>query len=142
MVTDNKGSRGGLQQKIAVWLSGRNGSDELGICVLIVASLLLLINIFVRSIILSVCALLLIGYCCWRMASRDIEARETENVVFMDFVSPIMPWFRNPGAAAKELREYKHLTCPECGQRVRVPRKKGKLRITCPKCQTKFEAKS
>ncbi|MDO4798818.1 MAG: hypothetical protein Q4A01_12455, partial [Coriobacteriales bacterium] len=60
----------------------------------------------------------------------------------LDFVSPVMPWFRNPGDAAKEFKGYKHLTCPECGQRVRVPRKKGKIRITCPKCHAKFEAKS
>lgn len=142
MATENNDSQPERKQKLAEWMAGRNGSDELGICVAVVALLLLLVNIFVHSIILSVFALLLIGYSCWRLFSRNVEARETENVVFCDFVSPILPWFRNPAAATKEFHDFKHLACPECGQRVRVPRKKGKIRITCPKCQAKFEAKS
>ena len=142
MATGNNGPKRGFQQRLADWMVGRNGSDELGICVSVVALVLLLINTFVRTFVLSVFALLLVGYSCWRMSSRDVEARETENAVFLDFASPIMPWLRNPAAAAKEFRAYKHLTCPECGQRVRVPRKKGKLRVTCPQCRAKFEAKS
>ena len=34
------------------------------------------------------------------------------------------------------------LKCPKCGQRVRVPRHKGKLLVSCPKCHTKFDARS
>ena len=131
-----------LGQKIGAWMQGRNGSDALGVCVIVVAVLLLFINLFVKTFILSAFALLLMIYSCWRVTSKDVEARETENSVFLDFVSPIVPWFRNPGGAAKELKAYKHLSCPECGQRVRVPRKKGKIRITCPSCKNKFEAKS
>ncbi|MBR3318033.1 MAG: zinc ribbon domain-containing protein [Atopobiaceae bacterium] len=130
------------KRSLSDWMSGRNGADALGICVFVVAVILIIINVFVRTFILSGFSLLLMIYVCWRMASRDVEAREVENVVFLDFVSPIVPWFRHPGTAAKELKEYKHLQCPDCGQRVRVPRKKGKLRVTCPKCGTKFEAKS
>ena len=135
-------NNGDFQQKLAEWMNGRNGPDELGVCVTMLAVVMLLLNIFVQTFVLSVIALLLIGYSVWRLLSRAVESRETENVVFLDFVSPVMPWFRNPGGAMTELRDYKHLACPECGQRVRVPRKKGKIRITCPKCQAKFEAKS
>lgn len=141
-MANDSNSQGGLRQKLAAWMEGRNGSDELGTCVLAIALILLVLNLFFHTFVLSIVALFLAGYSCWRLSSRDVEARETENVVFLDFVSPLMPWLRNPGGAAKELRKYKHLTCPECGQRVRVPRKKGKLRVTCPSCQAKFEAKS
>ncbi len=134
--------KSGVGSKIASWMEGRNGSDELGICVLVVALLLIVINVFVRTFILTAFALVLIGYSFWRLISRDVEAREGENVIFLDFVSPIMPWLKHPAEAAREVRAYKHLACPECGQRVRVPRKKGKIRITCPKCSAKFEAKS
>ena len=41
-----------------------------------------------------------------------------------------------------ELRAYKHVRCTSCKQKMRVPRGKGKLRVTCPKCRTKFEVKS
>lgn len=131
-----------VKQKVTTWMSGRNGWDELTVVVFVVALLLVVINVFVRTFILSIFALLLMGCVVWRVLSRNVEERETENAVFLDFVSPILPWLRHPVAAAKEVRTYKHLSCPECGQRVRVPRKKGKIRITCPKCQAKFEAKS
>ena len=31
------------------------------------------------------------------------------------------------------------IKCPNCGQQVRVPRDKGRIRITCPKCHTQFD---
>ena len=48
----------------------------------------------------------------------------------------------NPRAAWGELRAYKHVRCGSCRQKVRVPRGKGRLRVTCPKCGTKFEVRS
>ena len=33
---------------------------------------------------------------------------------------------------------YKFYTCGQCGQKVRVPKGKGKIEITCPKCRNTF----
>ena len=55
---------------------------------------------------------------------------------------PIVPFLANPVGALREARAYVHLTCPSCGQRVRIPRGKGKVRITCPKCHARFEGKA
>ena len=130
------------QKKAAEWLQGRNGSDELGICVSLVALILVIVNIFLNSFIISVIALVLIVYTFWRSASRNLEARENENGVFCEFLGPVRPWVRNPVEAFSEARAYRHFKCPECGQRVRVPRGKGKVRVRCPKCSTKFDARS
>ena len=35
-------------------------------------------------------------------------------------------------------REHRYFECPKCRQPVRVPRGKGKISITCPKCKEKF----
>ncbi len=43
---------------------------------------------------------------------------------------------------AQEAKKYKHLTCPKCQQRIRVPRGKGNLRVRCPKCQERFKVRT
>ena len=42
----------------------------------------------------------------------------------------------------EERRKYKHLTCPQCMQKLRVPRGKGTILVTCTKCRYKFRAKT
>ncbi len=135
-------AKGDFERKLVQFMAGRNGTDELGTCALLLALVLVIINIFVNNIVLSIIALALMAYEYWRMMSRNLEARENENGVFCEFLGPLRPWIHNPAAAFAEARAYKHLKCPNCSQRVRVPRGKGKIRIKCPQCHEKFEAKS
>ena len=39
-------------------------------------------------------------------------------------------------------REHRYYACPKCRQPVRVPRGKGKIAITCPKCKERFIKKT
>lgn len=135
-------SKESLEQKLANWMRGRNGSDELGNSVIALALLLLIINIFAGIPALSLIALALTGYACWRMSSKNIAARRAENRAYLVAIGPAAYWVSNPKETFEEFRNYKHLTCPSCGKTMRVPRGKGNLRVTCPSCGTKFEAKS
>ena len=47
---------------------------------------------------------------------------------------------KNPTWA--ELKQYKYLICPQCAQRLRVPRGKGRIRVTCINCGNVFETRS
>lgn len=38
----------------------------------------------------------------------------------------------------ESLIDYKVINCPSCKSRMRVPKGKGKLKITCPKCSNSF----
>ena len=49
---------------------------------------------------------------------------------------------KNPKESWQDHRRYKYFLCPQCAQRLRVPRGKGKIRITCTHCGNKFDAKS
>lgn len=42
----------------------------------------------------------------------------------------------------KTHKNYKYFHCPNCKQKLRVPRGKGKIRVTCSKCGTQFEKKT
>ena len=135
-------AKGNFQRKMAEWMRGRNGSDELATCALLLALVFVILNLFLRTIFLSVVAVALLVYAWWRMASKNLEARENENGVFCEFLGPVRPWVRNPVAAAQEAKKYKHFTCPNCQQRIRVPRGKGNLRVRCPKCQERFKVRT
>lgn len=42
-------------------------------------------------------------------------------------------------AKIEGLIDYKVVNCPECEARLRVPKGKGKIKITCPKCKLAFK---
>lgn len=122
--------------------SRRYGTDELNNLLIGIAFVLIVINIFVRASWLGLMATAVLVYTLWRGLSTQVDDRRNENEVFLDHAGRFRPWLRDPRAAFNEARTYKHVMCPDCGQKVRVPRHKGKLRVTCPKCHTKFEVKS
>ena len=130
------------QRRMLEWSRGRNGADELSGACMNVAIVLVVIDLFARSTWLSVVALVLLGYSWFRISSTDVTARSRENASVQRALRGGLTWLANPVAAARENRVYKHLTCPSCGQRVRIPRGKGKVRITCPKCHTRFDGKA
>ena len=52
--------------------------------------------------------------------------------------------FKNLRLKRKEIYnpQYKVLKCPKCRLRMRVPRHKGRVRITCRGCGEKFERRT
>ncbi len=131
-----------LLDRLAQSMRGSNGPDELGTAAITASFALLLINLFTGARWLSVIALVLALYSWWRMSSHNIVQRRQENQAFVKRLGPAAAFLRDPRATVAERKAYKHLSCPSCHQQVRVPRGKGKLRVTCPACHTKFDARS
>ena len=42
----------------------------------------------------------------------------------------------------KDFPKYKYFSCGKCRTKVRIPRKKGNVMITCPKCKNRFAGRS
>ena len=133
---------GDWQRKVAEWLRGRQGPDDLAVFCVNLAIVVLLVNAFLRTSWLGWAALLLVAYSVFRIQSKNLGARARENEAFLKALGPARPWLQNPRAAWGELRTYKHVRCGSCRQRVRVPRGKGRLRVTCPKCRTTFDVRT
>lgn len=131
-----------LNRRAAEFMRGRNGADELAVCAGILALVLAVINIFAHQAWLTVVVVLLVAYAVFRILSTDAVSRRKENEAVMERIGPARLWLRNPSAALKESREYKHARCSRCNQVVRVPRGKGLVRVTCPRCGEKFELRS
>ena len=133
---------GDWQRRLMEWLRGRQGPDDLAVFSVNLAIVIVLVNVFARTGWLGWVGLALVAYAMFRIQSRNLGARARENEAFLRALGPARPWVQNPRAAWSELRAYKHVRCSSCRQRVRVPRGKGRLRVTCPRCKTKFEVRS
>ena len=129
---------GDWQRRLMEWLRGRQGPDDLAVFSVNLAIVIVLVNVFARTGWLGWVGLALVAYAMFRIQSRNLGARARENEAFLRALGPARPWVQNPRAAWAELRAYKHVRCSSCRQRVRVPRGKGRLRVTCPRCKTKF----
>ena len=133
------------RQRTARFMAGRNGNDQLNLFLLIVdVALLLLASIFSRSLggILYPLVLLLLGYSYFRMLSRNLYKRRTENENYLRLRAAAASKLRVMKERWVQRRDYKFFTCPSCKAVMRVPRGRGKIRIVCRKCGSSFAGKS
>lgn len=116
------------------FMAGRYGVDDLGKATLIGAIVLLVLAMLFGSSALNLVALALIVYGYYRILSRNISARYAENQKYLQLRDRIAGGWKGQGGD----RSMKIFRCPTCGQKVRVPRGKGRISIHCPKCNTDF----
>ena len=124
------------------FMQNRNGIDEMAVVSLVLAVIFLIINLFANQLWITIVIIALVAYALFRLFAPVSQTLRDQNEHFVNIMGPVAPWLRNPSAAAKELKNYKHIQCPNCGQMVRVPRGKGAIRVTCPRCHTKFNSNS
>lgn len=128
----NLGSK--IRSGLYRFMSGRYGTDRLNVvilCVGVAASILSAVlqgNWF--GSILWVVSYGLMIWAIFRCLSRNINGRYQENRRFLLMIDRVKD------------RKNRYFLCPRCRQTVRVPRGKGKIMITCPKCREKFQRKT
>lgn len=123
-------------------MAGRYGVDELSKFLNIILLVLLVLSIFIRSGIFYLLALGILIYSYFRMFSKNISKRYEENQKFVNFRYRNVVKWNNFKKRFAQRKEYRFYHCPQCKQTVRVPRGRGKICITCPKCRTEFVKKS
>lgn len=121
---------------------GRYGADEFSRFLLYFALALMVITLFVRVPLFNTLALALLVYCYFRMFSRNIYKRADENRMFLQKKQQFLSFFRKNKDHMGQLKDYRFFKCPNCKQKVRVPRGKGKIKIHCPRCHNDFIKKS
>ncbi len=135
-----------VNEKIQTFMVGRNGADRLSRWSLGAAIVMLIINLFVPNIVCSMLSYIFLFYCIYRIFSGNVAAREAEEEKFDDFLARFKPGgkkkkrdtgFTTRKASTKSASASSGkatFKCEECGQSLSVPKGRGKLRVTCPKC--------
>ena len=130
-----------IRNAIQRFMYGRYGNDQLNLFLIGVYLLLYLVYMFTRwEAVYWVSFVLLLG-ALFRLLSRNIERRRTENAKFMRAAGPVISWLRLRRNMHRD-KEHVYFKCPSCGQPLRVPRGRGKITVTCRSCGASFEEKS
>lgn len=129
-------------------MQGRYGVDELSRFTMGVALALIILTMFVNIVNRSVGSVLdflgiaAIVYAYFRIFSRNIQQRYAENQKFLQMTSKFRFRFNKEKDLMKQRKTHHIYSCPGCGQKIRIPKGKGKIEIECPKCHTKFVKRS
>lgn len=121
---------------------GRNGVDSLGKFVLAISIIVMLLAGWTDSLILSYLSWIGIIYLYFRMFSRNIYKRSSENQWYLNKSYKIRTFFYRQKNLLLQRKTHHIYKCPTCRQKIRVPRGKGQIEIRCPKCNTRFIKKS
>lgn len=129
------------------------GFDLLSIFLIIISSILNLWDVT------KILGYLILVYAIYRAFSKKIYKRKEEYNIFYTYVNKFLKLFHvslpynlpnfdlnNIGLVFNRLRYwynqkklYKITTCPKCKQKLRLPRGKGKILVTCKRCSNKFD---
>ena len=126
-----------MLDKLSAWMrrfmAGRYGTDQLNMAILGAGLVLCIISMFIRipqlNLLMTTISYALVFWAVFRTFSRNTYKRYEENRKFRQFFDRLKD------------REHRYYTCPKCHQSVRVPRGKGKIAITCPRCRERFVRK-
>ena len=123
-------------------MQGRYGVDSLSRFLSVILLIVIVIGLFVKipfSEVISI-ALLIVLY--WRMFSKNISGRYAENQKFLHFRDKLLGNLSDFGSSMSQFKDYHIYRCPQCSQKIRIPRGKGHIMVKCPRCGFEFHKKS
>ena len=112
------------------FMYGRYGIDELSKHIFYLYIILLIINFFIKSYILSLIELVLIIIIIYRTLSKNVLKRYLENKKFLSTLTKLKK------SKPKDTDTHIYKRCHYCGRilRLPLPDKKGIKRVKCPDC--------
>ena len=125
-----------MKEKFRQFMIGRYGTDGLNQFLSMASIVLLLLSL------LTWLGLALLILCYYRSLSRNISKRTEENYQYYTLKDRIDRKFRSLKDQWANRKIYHYYRCPKCRQKLRVPRGRGRIQISCPRCGTQFIKKS
>ena len=124
-----------IKQAFFRFMMGRYGTDKLNTYILLAGLVLGILSVLLTlfppfNLVLSLASYVLMGIAIFRVLSRNTYKRYQENRKFLQVFDRLKD------------RRHRYFDCPKCRQMVRVPKGKGKIAITCPRCREKFVRKT
>ena len=123
--------RGSPNRNFTAFMAGRYGADALGRFLSVCGCICILLSVAVRG-----------KSAFFSAVFSAVAARSEENRKYLSYRNRFFGSFRLLKSCFRQRKDYAFFRCPSCREVVRVPRGKGKIRITCPRCGYAFEKKT
>jgi len=131
-----------LKRRLRRRMMNANGIDTLSRDALLAGMVLGILNIFLNSSFVYVLSMASYFYSLFRIFSTNKSRRRFENETYMTYRWRLVSKVQNLKKQIALRKAYRYLKCPNCGQKLRVPRKQGKIEVHCPKCGHHFDSRS
>lgn len=129
-------------QWLTKMMQGRAGGDHLSLFLLLLSVVITIIGRVIGFPFIAALSYLPLVFGTYRIFSKDLSKRRMENYKFMMKISPLYKRFHRLLTRFRLRRDHKLMPCTHCKSMLRVPKGKGKIRITCPKCKARFTRKT
>ncbi len=130
-----------MREKMQRFMWGRYGNDNLNQFLLAVAFVCLIIS-FLGGGVFYILATVIMVFAYYRMFSRNISKRSAENHQSLKPHKHDRRFFIKQQWEWRHRKTYPNYRCPNCRQKIRVPRGRGRIAISCRKCGNEFIKKS
>jgi len=127
-----------FRERLQKFMYGRYGMDGLGRFLLWVAVACMLLSWFVKGSVFYTLALVIMVLGYFRMFSRNVQKRYQENCVYYRYVNKIKEFFKSQKSYMQQRKTHHIYKCPQCQQKIRIPKGKGRVAIRCRRCGTEF----
>lgn len=133
-----------LGYKIQKFMTGRYGADQLFKALMILYLILMVLAAIIGRFskityyALYVASLILFIYSIYRVLSKNIAVRAKENQDYLIFIGKIKKNFALSKDKFNQRKMHKFVKCKQCKKTLRLPRHKGKIKVTCPHCGNEF----
>ena len=124
-----------MGERFARFMYGRYGNDDLNRFLTITSLIILVISLIPVLWFLWFLALGLMIWSSFRCYSRNIYKRRRENERYLKLIQPIKNFSRLQKNKRRDRKTHRYFKCKHCRAVLRVPKGKGKIDVTCPRCQ-------
>ena len=124
------------------FMYGRAGVDKLSYALIIIGVIISLMGILIDSFVFTVLYYILLGLVLYRVLSKDIQKRHQENMMFQGLWGQVLGKINGKKKEMEMKKIYCLFQCPRCSQKLRMPKNKGVVVVTCSRCKCEFQQKT
>ncbi len=130
-----------FRDKLARFMYGRYGSDQLNNALTLFCLVLIILNAFLQVAVINLLVWAVLVWSIYRTFSRNVTKRSIENQKFLKVWDPVKGKASLVMRRFKEIKTHRYRKCPQCKAVLRLPRRTGIHTVDCPRCHNEFQVR-